>query len=68
MEDLKDFSKKQGALEADDLSHWDINFWSERLRESKFDINEVGYLLRVCVCFCAYVLNISITFYSSYNP
>ncbi|KAK8270993.1 hypothetical protein V6Z11_D11G233200, partial [Gossypium hirsutum] len=30
----------QGALEADNLSHWDINFWSERLRESKYNINE----------------------------
>ncbi|KAL5556686.1 hypothetical protein UlMin_038922 [Ulmus minor] len=40
MEDLKDFAKKQGASEADDLSHWDISFWSERLRESKYDINE----------------------------
>ncbi|XP_024031059.1 probable cytosolic oligopeptidase A [Morus notabilis] len=36
MEDLKDFSKKQGASEADDLNHWDISFWSERLRESKY--------------------------------
>lgn len=41
MEDLKKFSKSQGALEADDLTHWDIGFWSERLRESKYDINEV---------------------------
>ncbi|GAV74746.1 Peptidase_M3 domain-containing protein [Cephalotus follicularis] len=40
MEDLKSFSKSQGAIEANDLSHWDINFWSERLRESKYDINE----------------------------
>ncbi|KAF8012231.1 hypothetical protein BT93_I0383 [Corymbia citriodora subsp. variegata] len=40
MEDIKHFSKSQGATESDDLSHWDINFWSERLRESKFDINE----------------------------
>ncbi|KAJ7953486.1 Oligopeptidase A [Quillaja saponaria] len=40
IEDLKKFSKSQGALEADDLTHWDISFWSERLRESKFDINE----------------------------
>lgn len=44
LEDLKDFSKKQGAVEANDLNHWDISFWSERLRESKFDINEVGSL------------------------
>ncbi|KAF5747307.1 cytosolic oligopeptidase A [Tripterygium wilfordii] len=40
MEDLISFSKKQGALEANDFSHWDISFWSERLRESKYDINE----------------------------
>ncbi|KAF8411324.1 hypothetical protein HHK36_003871 [Tetracentron sinense] len=41
MEDLQNFSKDQGALEANDLSHWDISFWSERLRESKYDINEM---------------------------
>lgn len=41
MEDLKNFSKSQDVPEADDLNHWDISFWSERLRESKFDINEV---------------------------
>lgn len=52
VEDLKTFSKKQGALEADDLTHWDINFWSERLRESKFDINEVRSL---CVFVCTFV-------------
>eukprot|EP00262_Sarcandra_glabra_P021187 TRINITY_DN87_c0_g1_i1.p1 TRINITY_DN87_c0_g1~~TRINITY_DN87_c0_g1_i1.p1 ORF type:complete len:788 (+),score=146.39 TRINITY_DN87_c0_g1_i1:23-2386(+) len=40
MEDLKSFCKDQGAIEADDLNHWDITFWSERLRESKYDINE----------------------------
>ncbi|KDP32168.1 hypothetical protein JCGZ_12629 [Jatropha curcas] len=40
MEDLKIFSKNQGAVEANDLSHWDISFWAERLRESRYDINE----------------------------
>ncbi|KAF6147355.1 hypothetical protein GIB67_003253 [Kingdonia uniflora] len=40
MEDLKNFSRDQGAAEANDLYHWDISFWSERLRESKYDINE----------------------------
>ncbi|PON97095.1 Peptidase M3A/M3B [Trema orientale] len=40
LEDLTNFSKKQGASEADDLTHWDVSFWSERLRESKYDINE----------------------------
>ena len=33
------------ALEAGDLTHWDITYWSERLRESKYDINEVAILL-----------------------
>ncbi|KAK9678365.1 hypothetical protein RND81_11G207000 [Saponaria officinalis] len=40
MEELKSFAKQQGAAEADNLTHWDTNFWSERLRESKYDINE----------------------------
>ncbi|KAK1317590.1 hypothetical protein QJS10_CPA05g01445 [Acorus calamus] len=40
MADLKVFAKEQGAVEADDLNHWDITFWSERLREAKYDINE----------------------------
>ncbi|CAK7339753.1 unnamed protein product [Dovyalis caffra] len=40
MEDLKTFSKSQGAVEANDLTHWDTSFWAERLRESKYDINE----------------------------
>lgn len=40
LEDIKNFAKLQGAAEADNLTHWDISFWSERLRESKYDINE----------------------------
>ncbi|KAK4712021.1 hypothetical protein R3W88_006534 [Solanum pinnatisectum] len=40
LEDLKDFCKSQGSPEADDLNHWDITFWSERLRESKYELNE----------------------------
>ncbi|KAI3933825.1 hypothetical protein MKW92_013148 [Papaver armeniacum] len=40
MEDLKKFSREQGAVEASDLCDWDISFWGERLRESKYDINE----------------------------
>ena len=50
MVDLKNFSKSQGAAEADDLNHWDLNFWSERLRESKYDINEVKSLFLICIC------------------
>ncbi|EPS59874.1 hypothetical protein M569_14931, partial [Genlisea aurea] len=38
LEDLKAFAKDQG--EADVLNHWDLSFWSERLRESKYEINE----------------------------
>ncbi|GKB14269.1 probable cytosolic oligopeptidase A, partial [Tanacetum coccineum] len=40
MEDLRQFAKSQGAPEADELTHWDTTFWSERLRESKYEINE----------------------------
>ncbi|KAI3839997.1 hypothetical protein MKX03_020485 [Papaver bracteatum] len=40
MEDLKKFSREQGAVEANDLCDWDISFWGERLREAKYDINE----------------------------
>ncbi|KAF8081964.1 hypothetical protein N665_0854s0004 [Sinapis alba] len=40
MEDLKSFAKSQGAGESGSLTHWDTTFWSERLRESKYDINE----------------------------
>ncbi|KAH1073178.1 hypothetical protein J1N35_025506 [Gossypium stocksii] len=40
VEELKSYSKSQGASEADSLSHWDISFWSERLHESKYNINE----------------------------
>ncbi|KAM3363316.1 hypothetical protein P3S68_018170 [Capsicum galapagoense] len=40
LEDLNDFCKSQGSPEAGDLNHWDITFWSERLHESKYKINE----------------------------
>jgi oligopeptidase A len=40
MEDLKQFCESQGAPEANNLANWDIAFWSERLSESKYEINE----------------------------
>lgn len=40
MEDLENLAKAQDAIEANDLKQWDINFWGERLRELKYDINE----------------------------
>ena len=41
MEDLKAFVKDSGSAEDNDLAHWDLNYWSERLRESKYDMDEV---------------------------
>jgi len=57
MEDIKIFAKGQNATEADELNLWDVKFWSERLLESSYHINEVGlslslslYMhLRMCV-------------------
>lgn len=40
LEDLKAFARERGATEGDDMRHWDVSFWSERLREAKFDISE----------------------------
>ncbi|MEO1404182.1 MAG: M3 family metallopeptidase [Cyanobacteria bacterium J06635_1] len=40
LKDLSTFAKAQGASEADDLKQWDIAFWSERMRETEFDLNE----------------------------
>lgn len=45
MEDLRKFARDNGAEEIQDMNHWDVNFWSERIRESKYDLNEVGFLL-----------------------
>ncbi|NJM73145.1 MAG: M3 family metallopeptidase [Scytonema sp. RU_4_4] len=36
LEELKAFATSKGALEANDLQHWDISFWAERQREEKF--------------------------------
>ncbi|MEM9903987.1 MAG: M3 family metallopeptidase [Cyanobacteria bacterium P01_D01_bin.44] len=40
LKDLSAFAKAQGAPEAEDLKQWDIAFWSERMRETEFDLNE----------------------------
>ncbi|MEO1146064.1 MAG: M3 family metallopeptidase [Cyanobacteria bacterium J06638_22] len=39
LDDLRAFAKEQGAPEADDLKLWDVQFWSERLREAKYELN-----------------------------
>ena len=49
MEDLKIFAKDSGSPDATDLTHWDLTFWSERLRESKYDINEVCSLFDLAI-------------------
>jgi oligopeptidase A len=38
--ELRDFARSQGAAEADELQHWDIAFWSERLREHRYAISD----------------------------
>ncbi|MEO0535560.1 MAG: M3 family metallopeptidase [Cyanobacteria bacterium P01_A01_bin.123] len=38
--DLKAFAQSKGNPEADDLKHWDIAFWSERMREEKYGLND----------------------------
>ncbi len=37
--DLRTFAISKAAAEANDLQHWDLAYWSERLREDKFDFN-----------------------------
>ena len=41
LDELRDFMREHGANEtADDTRPWDIAFWSERLREARFDFSE----------------------------
>lgn len=52
MQDLKKLAKAQDAPEANDLNQWDINFWGERLRELKYDINEVCHTHSLSLSLC----------------
>jgi oligopeptidase A len=38
IEEIRELAKSEG--EADDLKHWDVAFWAERLREKKFDYTD----------------------------
>ncbi|TDI39575.1 MAG: M3 family peptidase [Acidobacteria bacterium] len=41
LDELRDFMREHGADEtADNTKPWDIAFWSERLREARFDFSE----------------------------
>lgn len=42
LEDVRKFAKSKGAAEADDLKHWDVTYWAERLREEKYGLKEEG--------------------------
>ncbi|MDA0674275.1 MAG: M3 family metallopeptidase [Cyanobacteria bacterium] len=37
---LQAFAVEKGAAEAADLTHWDVPFWSERIREEKYGLND----------------------------
>ncbi|MBW2279358.1 MAG: M3 family metallopeptidase [Deltaproteobacteria bacterium] len=40
LDELAEFARENGADEATPLAHWDIAFWSERLREARFSYSE----------------------------
>ncbi len=40
LKELKKCAKRNGAIEANDLAPWDISFWSERLRQERFKLNQ----------------------------
>lgn len=52
LEEIKAFAKESGAPEANEINYWDIDFWSERLREAKYDINEVLFFFQNIICNC----------------
>jgi oligopeptidase A len=41
LDELRAFMRERGASEeAGDIRHWDVSYWSERLREERFDYSE----------------------------
>ena len=40
LEDLRHCAGAAGVAEADNLCHWELAFWSERLREQRYDFND----------------------------
>lgn len=38
--DLRELAGKRDAVEKDDLKPWDLGYWSERLREDRYDYSE----------------------------
>ena len=37
---LKDFAQRNGSNHGDELTPWDINYWSEKLKEEKFKLDQ----------------------------
>ncbi|MEO0812956.1 MAG: M3 family metallopeptidase, partial [Myxococcota bacterium] len=40
VDDLRELARSRGAPESEEFKPWDFHFWSERLREERFDIRE----------------------------
>ena len=40
LEEIKAFAARQNAPEAADLKQWDLPYWTERMRESEFELND----------------------------
>ena len=40
LDELRAFAQAEHAPEADDLTHWDLPFWAERLREQRYDFSD----------------------------
>ena len=40
LKELKAFAAAKGAVEGENLMNWDTSFWSERLREERYALNE----------------------------
>jgi oligopeptidase A len=40
LDDLKALAQRHGAAEAENLAPWDLPFWSEKLRQERFDLDQ----------------------------
>ena len=40
LKEIKNCAKSNKAIETNDISSWDISFWSEKLRQEKYDLNQ----------------------------
>jgi oligopeptidase A len=40
LEDLREFAKSQAPEQTGELRHWDIAYWAEKLRVSRYDLSE----------------------------